>query len=156
MIYSLIKTPVGNMLAIADEHQLHALTFHNIAQKKQSLQQGLSAPIQAIQAELGAYFGGTLREFTTPLSLSGTPFQQQVWKMLMQIPYGETWSYAQLAKAIKRPTAFRAVANANGANRFAIIIPCHRVIQSDGGLGGYTGGLQKKVGLLRLEQKSAH
>ena len=83
----------------------------------------------------------------------GTPFQQSVWRALQQIPYGQTISYAQLAQNIGKPTAYRAVANANGKNPLSIIIPCHRVVASDGSLGGYTGGLDKKRILLSIEKE---
>lgn len=105
--------------------------------------------------ELDEYFSGTRTEFDVPLDISqGTSFQQKVWLELLKIPYGTTTSYAKLAKNIGKPTAFRAVANANGRNPISLIIPCHRVIASDGGLGGYTGGLEIKRILLDLESHS--
>ncbi|WP_394261401.1 methylated-DNA--[protein]-cysteine S-methyltransferase [Moraxella boevrei] len=105
--------------------------------------------------ELDEYFSGTRTEFDVPLDISqGTSFQQKVWLELLKIPYGTTISYAKLAKNIGKPTAFRAVANANGRNPISLIIPCHRVIASDGGLGGYTGGLDIKRILLDLESHS--
>lgn len=105
--------------------------------------------------ELDEYFSGTRTEFDIPLDISqGTSFQQKVWLELLKIPYGTTISYAKLAKNIGKPTAFRAVANANGRNPISLIIPCHRVIASDGGLGGYTGGLDIKRILLDLESHS--
>ena len=107
---------------------------------------------QAIQ-ELTGYFLGTHRHFDTPLDLSlGTDFEQRVWQALQDIPYGQTISYKALAQRIGKPTAFRACANANGKNPISLIIPCHRVIAADGGLGGYTGGLNIKRSLLTLEQ----
>ncbi len=100
--------------------------------------------LQAIQ-ELDEYFDGKRTSFGVPLDLShGTLFQQQVWQALLSIPYGQTISYATLAKRINKPTAFRACANANGKNPISLIIPCHRVIASGGGLGGYTGGIDIK------------
>ena len=106
-------------------------------------------------AELNAYFAGQLTCFSVPLDLStGTDFQQTVWRALMDIPYGQTISYGRLAQNIGKPTAYRACANANGKNPISLIIPCHRVIASDGGLGGYTGGLDIKRALLRLEGKA--
>ena len=103
--------------------------------------------------ELTAYFAGTLRAFTVPLDLAGTPFQQRVWAELLRIPYGQTISYGVLAKAVTGGTnASRAVASANGQNRVAILIPCHRVIGADGSLTGYAGGLHRKRGLLALER----
>ena len=107
--------------------------------------------LTAIQ-QLQDYAKGKLETFDLPLDISlGTPFQQRVWRALQTIPYGQTISYAQLAERIGQPTAYRAVANANGKNPFSIIIPCHRVIASGGGLGGYTGGLDKKRYLLGIE-----
>jgi O-6-methylguanine DNA methyltransferase len=110
----------------------------------------------AIMRELEAYFAGIIQEFKTPLflfSLIGSPFQKRVWEELQKIPRGETRSYAEIAKAIGKPSAFRAVALANGANQIAIVIPCHRVINSNGDLGGYGGGIKRKEWLLKHERK---
>jgi methylated-DNA-[protein]-cysteine S-methyltransferase len=104
-----------------------------------------------MRAQLAAYFDGKLREFTVPLDVRGTPFQQKVWATLRTIPYGETWSYGDLARKLGAPTATRAVAHANGDNPIAIVIPCHRVIGSDGELTGYGGGLWRKRALLERE-----
>lgn len=105
---------------------------------------------QAVR-ELEEYFAGRRREFTVPVAPEGTEFQLAVWAGLTRIPYGTTWSYAQLAQAIGRPQAVRAVGAANGANPIGIIIPCHRVIGSDGSLTGFGGGLPLKRRLLELE-----
>jgi AraC family transcriptional regulator of adaptative response/methylated-DNA-[protein]-cysteine methyltransferase len=104
-----------------------------------------------LRTQLEEYFAGTRREFTVPLDIRGTPFQEKVWAALRTIPYGETRSYADLAKQIGRPTAVRAVAKANGDNRISILIPCHRVIGSDRELTGYGGGLWRKRALLQGE-----
>jgi O-6-methylguanine DNA methyltransferase len=101
--------------------------------------------------QLEEYFTARRREFQLPLDLRGTPFQRKVWNALLDIPYGETRSYAQLARSIGEPKAFRAVGAANGANPISIVIPCHRVISSGGGLGGYSGGVPLKRRLLALE-----
>jgi methylated-DNA-[protein]-cysteine S-methyltransferase len=101
--------------------------------------------------ELRAYFAGKLREFCVPLDMQGTEFQVRVWKQLLRIPYGETRSYAQIAKAVARPRAVRAVGAANGSNPLAIVVPCHRVIGTSGKLTGYGGGLPLKKRLLELE-----
>jgi O-6-methylguanine DNA methyltransferase len=101
--------------------------------------------------ELLAYFAGNLRVFTVPLDMQGTDFQLRVWNQLLKIPYGETRSYAQVAEAIGRPKAVRAVGAANGSNPVAIVVPCHRVIGSSGKLTGYGGGLPLKKKLLELE-----
>ena len=101
--------------------------------------------------QLDAYFAGKLRQFTIPLDLRGTSFQRQVWDLLCAIPWGETRSYGQIAKTLGRPKAARAVGRAVGTNPVSIVVPCHRVIGSDGGLTGYGGGLDRKVALLQLE-----
>jgi AraC family transcriptional regulator of adaptative response/methylated-DNA-[protein]-cysteine methyltransferase len=105
-----------------------------------------------VAAELDEYFLGSRREFTVPLVLNGTEFQQRVWNELLTIPYGTTRSYAEQAVRLGRPDAVRAVAQANGANRIAIIVPCHRVVGSDGQLTGYGGGLWRKQRLLDMER----
>jgi methylated-DNA-[protein]-cysteine S-methyltransferase len=106
--------------------------------------------------QLHLYLKGKLRNFDVPLDFfTGTTFQKQVWKKLTAIPYGETRSYAWLARSVKRPNAHRAVGNANGKNPLSILLPCHRVIQSNGDLGGYSGGLHIKKYLLELE-KTGH
>ena len=101
--------------------------------------------------QLDEYFAGKLREFTIPLDLRGTPFQRRVWDLLCGIPWGETRSYGQIAKALGRPKAARAVGRAVGTNPVSIVVPCHRVIGSDGTLTGYGGGLDRKKALLKLE-----
>ena len=101
--------------------------------------------------QLDAYFAGELREFDLPLRPHGTPFQIAVWSALREVPYGETRSYADIARRIGRPTAVRAVGRANGQNPLAIVVPCHRVIGTDGSLTGYAGGLDMKRALLDLE-----
>jgi O-6-methylguanine DNA methyltransferase len=102
-------------------------------------------------SQLREYFAGRRRQFQLPLDLRGTSFQEEVWKALLEIPYGRTLSYAQLARNIARPKAIRAVGAANGANPVPIIVPCHRVVASGGALGGYGGGLALKKRLLALE-----
>jgi methylated-DNA-[protein]-cysteine S-methyltransferase len=106
--------------------------------------------------ELRRYFAGTLNVFTTPLDLRGTPFQQRVWAAVAAVPYGETVTYRQIAARIGAPNAFRAVGAANGANPAAIIVPCHRIIGSEGKLHGYGGGLHQKQALLDLEAAHLH
>ena len=101
--------------------------------------------------QLDAYFAGELKDFDVPLDMQGTDFQQMVWKQLTAIPYGETWSYGEMAAAIGKPSASRAVGHANGRNPVSIIVPCHRVIGSSGKLVGYGGGLDRKQALLALE-----
>ncbi|MCC6661886.1 MAG: methylated-DNA--[protein]-cysteine S-methyltransferase [Phycisphaerales bacterium] len=107
--------------------------------------------LATLRRELSAYFAGGLRRFTVPLAVRGTEFQVKVWEALRRIPHGQTRSYATVAGEVGRPSAVRAVARANGDNRIAIIIPCHRVIGSDGSLTGYGGGLWRKERLLEIE-----
>ena len=112
---------------------------------------GQNGVIANVAGELDAYFDGRLREFKTRLDVTGTPFQESVWNALREIPYGTTASYEDVARVIGRPEAVRAVARANGDNRIAIIVPCHRVIGKDGSLTGYGGGLWRKRRLLDVE-----
>jgi AraC family transcriptional regulator of adaptative response/methylated-DNA-[protein]-cysteine methyltransferase len=152
------------MLAVADDEALYLLEFvdrrglekeiENLRRKtKFPIIPGKTEPIEQIEAELGRYFSGKTAEFKTPLFQIGSPFQKRVWEELQKIPYGQTRSYAEIAALIGKPTAFRAVALANGANQFAIVIPCHRVINSNGELGGYGGGTKKKEWLLKHEKR---
>jgi AraC family transcriptional regulator of adaptative response/methylated-DNA-[protein]-cysteine methyltransferase len=108
-----------------------------------------------LKTELMAYFDGQLREFTLPVQATGTAFQESVWQVLLAIPYGQMLSYADVAHKIGQPEAVRAVGRANGDNRMAIVVPCHRVVGSDGKLTGYGGGLWRKKYLLSLEQSQA-
>ena len=160
-----LDTRLGPMLAVADEKELHLLEFVDRrglvteierlrARKRCAIVPGRSEPIDRIEEELELYFEGARLNFETPHSIHGSSFQQSVWRALRQIPPGETWSYTELATHLGRPDAVRAVANANGANQLALVIPCHRVIQLDGGLGGYAGGLARKQWL--LDHESAH
>jgi AraC family transcriptional regulator of adaptative response/methylated-DNA-[protein]-cysteine methyltransferase len=159
-----LDTELGPMLAIGDEEALYLLEFverrgleREVERMRKRLQAaiipGSTPPIESIHKELTAYFKGTLKEFKTPLFLMGSPFQKQVWDELLKIPPGETRSYAEIARTIKMPKAFRAVARANGSNQLAIIIPCHRVINTGGKLGGYAGGRARKEWLLKHERK---
>jgi AraC family transcriptional regulator of adaptative response/methylated-DNA-[protein]-cysteine methyltransferase len=114
-------------------------------------QPGTNRHLDALARELAAYFAGALRTFTVPVLAPGTTFQQRVWAELLRIPYGQTRSYGDIACAVSGPQAQRAVGRANGTNRVAIVIPCHRVVNKDGTLGGYGGELWRKALLLRLE-----
>lgn len=162
-----LDTQLGPMLAIADDEGLYLLEFvdrRGLEREVERLRHktraiiipGSTAPIQSITQELQSYFEGTLKEFKTPYHLLGSPFQKKVWQALMEIPYGQTRTYAQQAQSIGKALAYRAVANANGANQLAILIPCHRIIQSNGDLGGYGGGVSRKQWLIHHEgHKSA-
>jgi AraC family transcriptional regulator of adaptative response/methylated-DNA-[protein]-cysteine methyltransferase len=121
-------------------------------QHASTLRSGSNAVLDRLREQLREYFAGERRTFTVPLQASGTEFQQRVWAALCEIPYGQTWSYLQLAIHIGDALATRAVGHANGANPIAIVIPCHRVINADGGDGGYGGGLWRKRILLDLER----
>lgn len=157
---SIIKTPIGEMLAVADNHYLYYLRFLEHTKLERDLkclnatiQEGATAPINMITHELELYFKGQLHVFETPLYFSGSLFQKSVWQALTNIPYAAMQSYAGIAKILHNPTAFRAVALANSVNCFAIVIPCHRVIRSNGDLCGYNGGVVKKQWLLNHEQQ---
>lgn len=111
----------------------------------------LAQQMQRLEHQLGQYFAGHRQTFDIPLLLQGTAFQRLAWQELQRIEYGQTIGYAEQASRIGKPTAVRAVANANGKNPISIIVPCHRVVRSDGSLGGYTGGIDKKQVLLTIE-----
>lgn len=158
-----IQTPVGPMLAGAVDKGVCLLEFGGreamppgMAALKRHLHDdtvfGTHPHLDALSRELNAYFGGKLKHFAVPLVYPGSRFQVRVWNELLKIPYGQTRSYQQLAIALGVPGGSRAVGRANGTNRIAIVIPCHRVINASGGLGGYGGGLDRKRGLLALEQ----
>lgn len=160
---SCLDTQLGPMIAIASDVALYLLEFvdrRGLEREVERLRErtksviipGKTAPISSIEKELASYFDGNLKEFHTPLFLLGSPFQKQVWDELTKIPFGETRSYLDIAKVMDRPTAFRAVAQANDANQLAIIIPCHRVINTNGELGGYGGGITRKQWLINLEK----
>ncbi|MCH9613354.1 MAG: Methylated-DNA--protein-cysteine methyltransferase [Chlamydiia bacterium] len=153
MIGKYIETPMGTMVAVGDEKTLRLLAFTDQKGLKEPVwTKGTSEVLESIEEELKSYFLGELKVFKTPLAFEGTPFQEKVWKSLAKVPYGTTVSYADLAKTVGKPTAFRAVAGANAANRFAIVLPCHRVINTGGKLGGYAGGLKRKEWLLEMER----
>ncbi len=111
-----------------------------------------STPGCAAATQIVEYLEGERTEFDLPLDLRGTPFQHRVWEKLLEIPYGETLSYQEVARAVRRPRALRAVGNANGANPVSLVVPCHRVVASGGKLGGYAGGLSLKARLLAMER----
>lgn len=119
-----------------------------------SVKSGTSAVLKLVRQELDEYFSGSRTSFSLPLLLCGTAFQKQVWQALMLIPYGATISYSQQAQRLGKPSAIRAVANANGANTISILVPCHRVIGKDCTLTGYAGGLPAKNYLIHLESET--
>lgn len=157
------ESPLGPLILAANAKGLCLLEFSDrrmletqfkvLRTRFQSpLVPGENAHLKRIKDELARYFDGGLREFTVPLFYPGTPFQENVWRNLLKIPYGQTRSYEDLARAIGSPKAVRAVGTANGCNRVAIVIPCRRVVNKGGKLGGYGGGLWRKQALLDLEQ----
>lgn len=142
-----------SLTPLKKRHNLCDEDFKFINKNSLSKEKPVDALLLTTITQLDQYLAGERQQFDMTLDWSlGTPFQQSVWRALQQIPYGQTISYAQLAQSIGKPTAYRAVANANGKNPFSIIIPCHRVVASHGSLGGYTGGLDKKRLLLGIEQ----
>jgi AraC family transcriptional regulator of adaptative response/methylated-DNA-[protein]-cysteine methyltransferase len=158
-----VPSPVGPLVLGASRDGLCLLEFSDrrmLETQFDTLSSRFGAPlmpgrnrwIEAARAQLAEYFRGERRGFDLPLDVRGTPFQEQVWRALLEIPYGETWSYRDVATRIGAPTATRAVGTANGRNRLAIVIPCHRVVNADGQLGGYGGGLWRKQHLLDLER----
>jgi AraC family transcriptional regulator of adaptative response/methylated-DNA-[protein]-cysteine methyltransferase len=175
--YAIIESPLGRIFVAGDERQLYYLQFEDCAQLPERLQQfqallgqeivqvpaweirslasstGRVHALFSIAQELELYFAGKLQEFKTPVALLGTNFQRSVWQQLTTIPYGHSISYKALAAGVGKPTGYRAAANANGANNFVILVPCHRVIAHDGGLGGYSSGIERKKWLLAHEKR---
>jgi len=166
-IISIIRfsTPLGPMFGCATKNGVCMFEFTNrkmLETEFKDLTKRLNAVIlpgenehlKQLRSEVAEYFDGKRTNFSLQLDAPGTDFQQSVWKVLRNIPYGETWSYQQQANQLRKPKAVRAVANANGHNRISIIIPCHRVIGSDGTLTGYGGGLERKKWLLDFERNN--
>jgi AraC family transcriptional regulator of adaptative response/methylated-DNA-[protein]-cysteine methyltransferase len=162
IVTTLIESPLGPLLAAATNDAACLLEFtdrralevqFDAIRRRFDLPvvPGSNAVLARLRRELSAYFAGSLQAFAVPLIYPGTPFQEAVWNALRRIPFGETISYEDLAHEVGRPGACRAVGTANGANRIAVLIPCHRVVNKDGKLGGYGGGLWRKRFLLDLE-----
>ena len=153
MTFCVIDGPVGPLLLVDQDGRLSTLHFDGDGKSSAlpEAQRGQTPLLREVQSQLKAYFAGRLRDFDLPLAPAGTGFQRRVWDALCDIPYGQTISYAELARRVDSPRACRAVGSANGSNPIALIIPCHRVIASNGTLGGYGGGLDRKRWLLELE-----
>jgi AraC family transcriptional regulator of adaptative response/methylated-DNA-[protein]-cysteine methyltransferase len=159
-----IETPLGPMAAAATDEGVCLLEYTDprrldgqIAQLRRRIAPRLTSGdhrhLAALREQLDSYFAGTLQQFTVPLVAPGTPFEESVWAALLRIPYGRTRSYIEIARDLGSPDGQRAVGRANGLNRIAIVIPCHRVVNHGGkGLGGYGGGLWRKERLLDLER----
>ncbi len=161
-----IETTLGTMIAIADEHALYLLDFVNRKNAERQMElirtrtnativTGTNAILDSITEELSAYFAGTLKSFTTPVQFTGSPFQHSAWNMLTTVPYGQTRTYAQEAVILGNKNACRAVARANSTNNLAIIVPCHRIIGSNGKLTGYASGIDRKEWLINHERLHA-
>jgi O-6-methylguanine DNA methyltransferase len=156
-----IETPIGPMLAGATDRAIVLCDFAGrpmigaqlaaVRRRIGPTLEGSSPLLDRLESQLEEFFSGTRREFDLPIDMPGSAFQERVWAELRRIPYGETISYRQLAERVGAGSAYRAVGRANGSNRVAVMVPCHRVIAAGGGLGGYGGGLAAKRRLLELE-----
>ena len=153
--HTFISSPLGKILLTADDHGLTGINFQDANDAKRPSRDSIEsdAPFKDPKHQISAYFRGELKEFNLKLSPGGTAFQRSVWKALCTIPYGETISYRELARRIGKPSACRAVGAANGRNPLPIVVPCHRVIGSNGQLTGYAGGIHLKKYLLDLEAR---
>ncbi|MSO59657.1 MAG: methylated-DNA--[protein]-cysteine S-methyltransferase [Ilumatobacteraceae bacterium] len=155
---SRINSPIGVLTLIASPKGLRCLLFSQSPMPKSLRYENIvdsreNKIITTAKTQLDEYFAGQRETFAVPLDLLGTPFQMQVWKSLTKVKFAATWSYGEQATSIGRPTAMRAVGSANSKNPVAIILPCHRIIASGGGLGGFSGGIKNKVWLLQHEQR---
>lgn len=155
--HAVVDSPVGPLTLVESGGALAGLYLARQRHRPDDDRFGQrdDAVLPALREQLSAYFAGSLRTFDVPVAVTGTPFQQQVWKALRSIPYGQTRTYGQLAAAVGRPAAVRAVGAANGRNPVGIVVPCHRVIGADGSMTGYGGGIERKVLLLDLERRVA-
>lgn len=156
LITTTVDSPIGPLTVTAEGGALTGLHMHRQRHFPAipATAERDDAALAPIVQQLEAYFAGELTAFELPMQLRGTAFQQRVWSALQEIPYGETISYGELARWVGNPGASRAVGTANGHNPVAIVVPCHRVIAADGGIGGYGGGLERKEWL--LEHEVAH
>lgn len=160
---TMVETPLGPMAAAAIDAGICLLEYTDPTRLEAQMTglkrriaptivEGDHEHLETLRQQLAAYFAGGLKRFTVPIVAPGTPFEERVWQALQAIPYGETRSYLDLARGLGSPEGQRAVGRANGLNRIAIVIPCHRVVNHGGGLGGYGGGLWRKERLLDLER----
>jgi methylated-DNA-[protein]-cysteine S-methyltransferase len=155
LLYDTFDSPIGALTVAGDSQGIHHILFETNrydAKGREHWQRDAHALLGA-RAQLLEYLHGERVRFDLPLAPHGTPFQLRVWKALADIPFGQTWSYVELARHIDHPTASRAVGSANGRNPLPIVLPCHRVIGSSGALTGFGGGLQTKAALLQLEAR---
>lgn len=165
LVSTYIETKLGTMIAVASEKGICLFNYldckHNVLKLNQvakafskPIQQGESLYFEILREQLLQYFAGTRKTFDIPLDFVGTEFQKQVWRILLQIPYGTTINYAEQAILLGKASAVRVVANANGKNKISIIVPCHRVVGINGLLTGYAGGLWRKEKLLSFEREA--
>ena len=156
MKYCYMDTPIGTLLIAGEEDAVRLIAFPRSGKARRpeaGWTESASGALAETVRQLREYFAGKRTDFDLPLAPQGTAFQQKVWRKLQEIPYGKTISYGELARLIGNPKASRAVGSANGRNQIPIVIPCHRVIASGGGLGGFGGGLPTKTKLLDLEAR---
>lgn len=153
-VHTFVESPIGPLLLLSDGRALTGLYMNELAVPPGSVESPETEPFPEARRQLAEYFAGERREFDLPLALRGTTFQRIVWAHLREIPYGETTSYGELARRIREPKACRAVGLANGRNPISIVVPCHRVVGSNGKLTGYGGGLPNKRFLLDLESQT--
>jgi methylated-DNA-[protein]-cysteine S-methyltransferase len=151
LVRTLVPSPVGELQIITSERGVVAILWPGDDRWAYDTSEGSTPIAEQTVNQLQEFFDGTRTEFTVPLDLRGTEFQKMVWQSLTEIPFGQTVSYAEQAARLGRPSAVRAVASANGKNPISIVVPCHRVIGSNGTLTGYAGGLEAKRALLDLE-----
>ncbi|SDI41407.1 methylated-DNA-[protein]-cysteine S-methyltransferase [Ferrimonas sediminum] len=155
MKYDQWPTPWGEVVAVVSDKGLVALGFQQGAQPLtiEAHWQRCPQALQPVRTQFEEYVQGRRQRFDLPLDMRGTAFQQQVWQALVEIPYGETCAYSEIAERIERPKSVRAVGAANGRNPVAVVVPCHRVIGKDGSLTGYAGGVALKQALLEHERQ---
>jgi len=151
MRYAILDSCVGPLTLASSEKGLHSVRFGMVVPSDGIVDEHVNA---FALTQLSEYFSGKRTEFDLPLAMEGTTFQMKVWRALLEIPYGDTRSYADVAKAIGRPGASRAVGMANHQNRIPVVVPCHRVVGRDGSLTGYAGGLELKNKLLSIERRT--
>lgn len=159
--YTILKTKhIGNLLLTANATQLTGIYFHDCEHALTPASDWELNPRQPVlrqaSEELREYLAGTRTRFSVPLHYTGTNFQREIWRQIALIPFGETITYTELARRAGRPSALRAAGTATGRNPLSIIIPCHRVVGKNGGMGGYAGGLERKRNLLRMEMNPAN
>ena len=157
--HTVLESEIGPLTVVVTDGAVSGLYMHEQRHRPSHEAFGFPVddlsgrPFAQVAEQLAAYFAGDLTEFDVPLALNGTPFQRRVWAALQDIPYGETVSYGELAREIGSPAASRAVGLANGRNPISVIVPCHRVVGSNGDLTGYGGGIDRKRYLLGFERK---